>query len=544
MAFNEEDDEQTNLEFNKLLQSLGSKNRLADFSQQVPQEISPMTLTPEQQKEEADMDAALNEVMSMSSGPSLASEAQIVQEPTAAPQMDESAPAMISNRYADLLKQYNQTLGSRDIDGLQDQRRTGQLVGAGLTAGNKIAQSIAMGSGAKIDAGADAGKEVERLYAQPLEDYKEKQKQLLEEVKGLKSQSDISSELEKNDPKSDISKFMREQAYSTLKTLDPDNKMGLQGKLDNMSASQLEKLPGLKSTMSSSGAKDIGYGNNVTFTGDPLSLRNGKLFNLAKQRDYSADLDGPIARPIMYKDQFGARGLMSPGGFSASGHSQSLSNGDNKAQNLSKDKSKIEDKNNIGYYRKANIITPEDWDKVILKDKEGFEQANRDKINIVSSLKAIDSSVDEALVNPQQMASLGGIVASLFEPGKLTDEDAKRYVRRLGLSNQFRDLIQEKFSGTMNEDLAKEIKRTAKTYRESMDKVINDNALRYSKASSKGLVNSDKVDPKVLADFYYQRQTNDGNTVQVKGADGKTYNISREKYEQLKKAKETKNGNK
>ena len=44
------------------------------------------------------------------------------------------------------------------------------------------------------------------------------------------------------DPNSDISKFYREQAYSALKKANPDSK--LEGKLDNMSADQLQKALG------------------------------------------------------------------------------------------------------------------------------------------------------------------------------------------------------------------------------------------------------------------------------------------------------------
>ncbi len=526
MAFNE-DDEQTNLEFNKLLQSLGSKNRLADFSQQIPEEISSMTLTPDQQKEEADMDAALNEVMSMSSGPSLASEAPIVQEPTAAPQMDESAPAMISNRYADLLKQYNQTLGSRDIDGLQDQRRTGQLVGAGLTAGNKIAQAIAMGSGAKIDAGADAGREVERLYAQPLEDYKEKQKQLLEEVKGLKSQSDISSELQMNDPKSDVSNFMRQQAYSLLNKIDPDNKMDLAGSLEGMTASQLEKLPGLKNAMSSGNKSN----NRYVTVQEPDGTIRSKLIDMSTGETikdlglagyaYGAQID-PVTGQLARISKSDPNRPM----VKVPGQDQQLKG---------KSTEEVQKPKSVGEYRKSGIIAPKEWDMVVTKDKEGFEQANKDKINIISSLKSIDNLVDEATKNPNAAASLGGIVGSLFEPGKLTDEDAKRYVKRLGLSNRFQDFMSGQLTGTITKDLANEIKKTSVAYRGAMDGVVRNNAVRYSKATANSLVAGDQVDPEILADFYYQKQGDVSDMVKIKTPKGTIMSIPKSKLEEAKK---------
>jgi hypothetical protein len=190
---------------------------------------------------------------------------------------------------------------------------------------------------------------------------------------------------------------------------------------------------------------------------------------------------------------------------------------------------------NVGDYRREGLIAPKEWDNIVTKDKEGFEVANRQKLQIISSLDSARSLAKLATKNSQTAASLGGIIGAIFEPGKLTDEDAKRYVQQMGISKKLKNWLSQEVQGVITQDLADEIIQTANGYKDAMDRTVRENAVKYAAATKNALVNSDKVDPDVLADFYYTRNNQKLVDQVIVTKNGKKQSIPKEN---LKKAQE------
>ena len=120
----------------------------------------------------------------------------------------------------------------------QDLSNIGILQGA-----NMIAQGFARGHGANIGAGEEG---IRALQAQAKEGIDSIGREL-DTAKNTMGTSKMLMDYEEaekmNDPNSDVSKLYREQAYKILGEKSP-----LVGKLENMSASQLQKL-GFKSPL-------------------------------------------------------------------------------------------------------------------------------------------------------------------------------------------------------------------------------------------------------------------------------------------------------
>lgn len=123
-----------------------------------------------------------------------------------------------------------------------------------LMAGNQIAQALALRHGAKIGDGSEAVAALRKDAEQPIKDYAEQ----------------IANE--EDDATSDVSKFMRERAYSLLKTINPEK----QYDLENMTANQLKKAFGNKLMGSASDKPNTRY---VTIQEPDGSIRS-KLIDM------------------------------------------------------------------------------------------------------------------------------------------------------------------------------------------------------------------------------------------------------------------------
>lgn len=153
------------------------------------------------------------------------------EKPEEMPQVEKMQQPKIS-RYEELLNAYKNLKPAQEA--YQSQLNNLAI----LQGANQIAQGMARGYGADIgsgQAGIEALKESARYPIQSIE----------EQLKLGKQQLQLEPEVEMNDPNSDISNFYRQQAYSLLQRISPDK--DFTGKLENMSATQLQKLPGMSS---------------------------------------------------------------------------------------------------------------------------------------------------------------------------------------------------------------------------------------------------------------------------------------------------------
>lgn len=469
--------------------------------------------------------------------PEIAQEEVAIEAPVEQPV--EAAPVPKLNRYQELLSQLGKLKPAQE-------NYQKELSNIGIMQGvNKIAQGVAAGYGGKIDDGSALTDAMKERAAEPMNAIKRE----LDTAKNEMGVSTAAMEFEEAtkmaDPDSDISKMYRQIAYDTLGKLKDGQKYV--GQLDNMSASQLSKLPLLKRAFDQQkeGAA-IGFGQFVNARGEPLVMsRDNRLMNLITQREHDP-ADG-VVRPIGYTDPTdGTRKYMGPG-FSAQlgsyGNTQSVQQPNKFREEFTgtpetKQTSKPEEikKKTYGDYRREGIISPNEFTNLVNKDKEGFEQQNAPKITIMSGLESVPTLAKEAVTNPNAAASLGGIIGSLFEPGKLTDEDALRYVRRLGLVNKAEDWVREMASGTISPKRAEEISKTASAYMKELDNIVRKNAVAYADRTRTGLIRGNEVEPEALADFYYMPKANSSakkesptDEIWVQGPSGSKAKMTREK---------------
>ncbi len=202
--------------------------------------------------------------------------------------------------YEDILNAY------RSLPGAQKdyQNNVGNL--DMLAGANKIAQGLAMGSGGKIDDGSELVAGLKKSAGIPVDQIKQKLDMAGESMK-------MGSMAEMVDPKSDVSKYTREQAYALLKKLNPD--VDYSGKLDNMSAEQLQKLPGMKTALGSSGSQKTQQSQYIEkSSGDPLNYDPFSPTPYTNAITGKPVASGNVVRPVAYADAFGNRQFVGPTG--------------------------------------------------------------------------------------------------------------------------------------------------------------------------------------------------------------------------------------
>jgi hypothetical protein len=85
----------------------------------------------------------------------------------------------------------------------------------------------------------------------------------------------------------------------------------------------------------------------------------------------------------------------------------------------------------------------------------------------------INKRIDLAITNPAAKSQLGADVASLYENGRLTDEDVLRYTRRSGIPDRISDTLKDLKAGTITPDKAEDIKESLIVLREVLIDQVN-----------------------------------------------------------------------
>lgn len=141
----------------------------------------------------------------------------------------------------------------------------------------------------------------------------------------------------------------------------------------------------------------------------------------------------------------------------------------------------------------------------------------------------VEQKIDLATKNELAASQLGAEVATIFENGRLTDEDVLRYTRRPAIISRLQDGIKTLASGTITKDKAKELKETLTVYKEALNENLRERA--DQKAST--LLNklSTDVDPKNLSSLIYSPLPSN-SSVKVRGLEtGRTFRMSKEQAE-------------
>lgn len=184
------------------------------------------------------------------------------------------------NYYQDILQNYAK------LKDAQAGRRDSMANIGMLSAADELSASVARGYGGQRKVDPNSYKPFYDMADQPVQDIEQG-------MKLGKEAASISEMEEMANPNSDVSKLYREQAYALLKKL---GKNEYEGKLEEMSANQLMKLPGMKGAMtieSSKGGQKSDLLSEV-ITDSLGSFRRNLVFNPNKSAYEYATPSGPV----------------------------------------------------------------------------------------------------------------------------------------------------------------------------------------------------------------------------------------------------------
>ena len=122
------------------------------------------------------------------------------------------------------------------------------------------------------------------------------------------------------------------------------------------------------------------------------------------------------------------------------------------------------------YYQRLNPIQRKRWDSL----RKEFTTETKEVRSMAEKIDGLSTKqIDLAINNPIAAAQLGAQVATIFENGRLTDEDVKRYTRRKGLGDRIADTLIELKSGTISTGKASDVRESLKVFKEVLYDIVN-----------------------------------------------------------------------
>lgn len=128
-----------------------------------------------------------------------------------------------------------------------------------------------------------------------------------------------------------------------------------------------------------------------------------------------------------------------------------------------------------------NKLTPEPR-KRLIDISDAHKTANKDKYAALNDIKNLYTrQIPNAVKNKASWAQVGAQIAKLYEDGRLTDDDVKRYVRDQSLVGMIRQKIKTLASGTLTDEMAKELQSSMKLYNSIIQESVALSTLRAAK---------------------------------------------------------------
>lgn len=389
-----------------------------------------------------------------------------------------------------------------------------------LQAGNVIAQAIASGSGAKIGDGSELVEAMRKQSDQPIKDYA------------------MNIEDEENNPNSDISKFMREQAYATLKKLNPEK----QYDLEKMSAAQLKKAMGKMLGSSSSAPMEWVATDRVTTDGTPVKFNRRTGEYMAGTRIIQPGEATP--RDIARRDALtGNYGLAGPGGaLVVKPTDYSSVDKTLKTSKTNPETGEAEVKNvKFSDFMKAAPEVSKDVTKLkeqYIKDMKEVRDNAAAAVTLASKLKpGANNEVDSGLLGgiQTQAAKLAG------QKGVLTDQDLVKFAGAGGVGAKIQRILDGSLFGEMTDTDIKFFKRFSTLMNGSIDKIIENDSKFYidqvkqvgegfapgfTDANAREWLAVDKVAPSAKESA---KKDPNGDVVKIKGPSGQVVEMLKSK---------------
>lgn len=329
-----------------------------------------------------------------------------------------------------------------------------------LAAGNKIAQGVASGSGAKIDDGSELTNALINQAELPVTQAKDNIK--------------FGNEEELADPNTSVSSFYRDQAQAILMKLYPDkNPELIAEQLKDLSALQISKIPGFGKAFDKNGVnKPVGYGQFIDAkTNEPLYFdqETKKMYYATTNKEVGPDIK--IARPTGYLDPVtGLRGYLTEDGMRTPGVGGDNRNLPNVEQGQQKEVTLAE-------VRKLDPNAYADFGKIqdkILTDMKETREGAAAMVTLASKLTpGPNGKVSSGLLGgiQTQAAKLAG------QKGVLTDQDLVKFAGEGGVEATVARIRDGSFFAKMSDLDIKFFKRFSDLMGKSINQIIEDDAL-------------------------------------------------------------------
>lgn len=171
------------------------------------------------------------------------------------------------------------------------------------------------------------------------------------------------------------------------------------------------------------------------------------------------------------------------------------------------------------------LLSKRDRD-VLDKDVDQFQTEVKDALRVKTELANLDPLLKEAKVNPAASKAIGGLIAQLFQGGKLSDSDVGLYVGRYGVVNWLKDTYSKLVNGTHTPEMLDQVKQYIDLYAEAMDKSIPQRAKVKAQTMVERFDPSLGISPEVVQQLYFSDKNIDsgktsGKTIERKTADGR-----------------------
>lgn len=176
--------------------------------------------------------------------------------------------------------------------------------------------------------------------------------------------------------------------------------------------------------------------------------------------------------------------------------------------------------------------------KQIKDQKDSFEKETKDMRDSFSKIKNMDKMIDKAMTNSIVANQLGAQVATIFESGRLTDEDVLRYTRRTGLPERAADILLNLRSGTISTDKASDIRESLKILRGALDDQINSRAMEKASVFTNMYpeIDSNEIVKNIYSSYKDPESSSQKSMVRVRRkSDGREITVSADKAKQILK---------
>lgn len=391
-----------------------------------------------------------------------------------------------------------------------------------LQGANTIAQGFARGRGAQIGTNEAGIKALEAASAQAPKDIEDQMK-----LGGT----------DMNDPASDISKFTRAQAYAMLKKLAPNE--NYDGKLDNMSAAQLSKLPGMKNILGQQGRADWIATDRVNSQGHPIKFNKMSGTYVDGVTGEPVTGSDTLARDIARRDaatgQYGY--VTRDGGMQVVPTNYAGATAKPKVDEQGEVKEPV-----YGDFVKAAPEQAKEYQairKEFIQDVKDSRDVATSITNLASKLKpGSNGEVDSGLLGSiqTQAAKMAG------QKGVLTDQDLVKFAGAGGVPAKLERIV-DNLQGDMSDSDIKFFKRFSQLMSKSLNNDIQNRSELFKQQAQQMVepwvpgVTTDTIGKWLAVDKVapITEQNQNSDTVKIKGPSGQVVSMKKENAEKYLK---------